>query len=101
MKYCRTRSHTAETTAIIAGKLKGRSPPPLRLLANQELVDAARDVLDVVSIANDGRLQATPTFSTPRRSSPRASPIVLPASSVMVRAMSPKCSSRRCRNLNR
>ena len=44
-------------------------------------------------MANDGRPQATSTFSIPRRSSPRASPIVFQPRSVIVRAISSQWSS--------
>ena len=48
----------------------------------------------------DGAPHATSTHSMPRRRLPRASSSVLPCSVVTMRAISSKCSSSSCLNLN-
>ena len=51
-------------------------------------------------MSSDGAPHATSTHSMPRRTLPRASSSVLPCSVVTMRAISSKCSSRSCLNLN-
>ena len=91
------RNHSGTIAGKLNGEMAATTPSGWRITVQSMLLAMFSSPYP---ISIDGAPQATSTHSMPRRTLPRDSSSVLPCSVVTIRAISSKCSSSSCLNLN-